>query len=206
MATRGRQGFEPMNEDRLTADVEKLKLGLKTLPEPAASPALVVVSGLPGTGKSHFSRRLAQSLPSAILESDVLRKQLFPVPDYSAQESQRLFGACHRLIEELLRSGITVIFDATNLVEQHRERLYRICDSLRVKLIIVWVKAPREVVRERLQNRRNGADAEDNSEADWSVYQRMKLRVESISRNHFVVDTSRDISPVVDKILREAKR
>lgn len=195
-----------MNEDRLAADVEKLKLGLRTLPEPAASPVLVVVSGLPGTGKSYFSRRLAQNLPSAILESDALRRQLFRVPDYSAPESQRLFAACHRLIEELLRSGITVIFDATNLVEQHRERLYRICDMLRLRLIIVWVKAPRDVVRQRLQNRRNGADAEDNSEADWSVYQRMKLRVESIGRNHFVVDTSQDISPVVEKILREAKR
>jgi predicted kinase len=195
-----------IDENEVSADVQKLRQGLNALPEPVASPVLVMVSGLPGTGKSHFSRRLAQRLPSVILESDSLRKTLFLVPSYSAQESQRLFSACHRLIAELLRNGVTVIFDATNLVEQHRERLYRVCDSLQVKLIIVQVKAPGDVVRQRLQDRRGAAGTEDHSEADWSVYQRMRSRVEAIRRNHFAVDTSRDIGPVIDKIIRAAKR
>jgi predicted kinase len=195
-----------MGAETVVADVQKLKQGLGELPEPVANPVFVIVSGLPGTGKSHFSRKLAEQLPSVILESDTLRKRLYPSPTYSAQESHRLFNACHRLIEELLDSGITVILDATNLVEQHREHLYRISQRLKVKQIIVRVEAPREVVLQRLQSRSRGIDRGDNSDADSGVYQRMRAGAERIRRNHFVVDTSRDITPVVDKIVRAARR
>jgi predicted kinase len=195
-----------MDAERVTSDVQELKKALGGLPEPVAKPALVIVSGLPGTGKSYFSRKLAERLPSAVIESDALRKQLFPTPTYSAEESHRLFNACHRLIEELLGKGVPVILDATNLVEHHREPLYRIARRLGAKLIIVRVEAPRELVRQRLQGRAEGINREDKSDAGWSIYQRMRTRVERISRNYFAVDTSRDITPVIDKIVREAKR
>jgi len=197
---------EMMDVEEVVSDAQKLKQGLKELPEPVANPVFVVVSGLPGTGKSRFSRKLVERLPSVIVESDALRKRLFTSPTYSAQESHRLFNACHRLIEELLGSGIPVILDATNLVEQHRERLYHISQRLGVKLIIVQVEAPRELVLQRLQGRSRGVDPEDGSEAGWSVYQRMRTRVERIRRNYFAVDTSRDITSVIDKVVREAKR
>lgn len=191
---------------KVISDVQKLKQGLKVLPEPVANPVFVAVSGLPGTGKSYFSRRLAELLPSVIVESDALRRILFPSPTYSAQESQRLFTACHSLIEELLSGGITVVLDATNLMEQHRERLYRIAQRLKVKLIMIQVEAPRELVQQRLQGRSRGVDAEDNSDADWGVYRKMKASAQRIRRNYFAVDTSRDIAPVIDRIVREAKR
>jgi predicted kinase len=195
-----------MEVEEVIRDVQRLKQGLVELPEPVANPVFVIVSGLPGTGKSYFSRKLQERIPSVIVESDSLRKRLFPTPTYSSQESHRLFNACHRLIEEFLSSGIRVILDATNLVEQHRERLYHISQRLRVKLIIVQVEAPRELVLQRLQGRSSGADSEDNSEAGWSVYQRMRTRAERIRRNYFAVDTSRDITSVIDKVVREAKR
>jgi predicted kinase len=192
--------------EQAEADAKQLRQSLGSLPEPVAHPVLVLISGLPGTGKSYFSRKLAEQLPSVIVESDALRKTLFPSPVYSAEESQRLFLACHRLIEELLNSGISVILDATNLVEHHREHLYRIAESLKVKLIVVWVEAPGEVVRHRLRLRAEGIDPQDKSDADWVVYQRMKSKVQRIRRNYFSVDTSRDIRPIIEKIVREARR
>jgi predicted kinase len=195
-----------MDSERVARDAQQLRRGLGELPEPVVNPVLVVVSGLPGTGKSHFSRELAERLPCAIVESDALRKRLFSSPSYSASESQRLFLACHRLIEELVSSGITAVLDATNLVEHHRERLYHIADRLQVKLIVVQVEAPHELVQERLRGRLQGTASEDNSDADWSVYQRMRGKTQAIRRNYFAVDTSKDIIPVIDKIVREAKR
>ncbi len=192
--------------EQLLQDVGRLKEALSELPEPMAQPFFIVVSGLPGTGKSYFSRQLAQQVDCAIVESDALRKVLFPVPSYSAQESHRLFQALHILIAELLGQGTAVLLDATNLVEHHRERFYHIADQLRLKLIIVRVEAPSEVIRERLQSRAQDNDSPDSSDADWMVYQRMKPRAQQIRRNHFAVDTSRDITPVINKIVRELKR
>ena len=193
-----------MEDTQLFSDVQQLAESLGQLPEPAAEPIFIAVSGLPGTGKSYFCSKLAEKLPLVTLESDTLRKALFPSPGYSQQESSRLFRACHLLIERLLRKGVSLILDATNLSERYREHLYSIADRLNVKLILVRVEAPPEVVRERLKSRLK--NLKNKSDADWEVYQRMKSSVQKIHRNHYVVDTSRDITPVVDKIVRDAGR
>jgi len=189
----------------VVSDAHRLAAGLGVLPEPVLRPTLIVLSGLPGTGKTYFCQKLVARLPFVVLESDALRKTLFPTPTYAAEESTRLFQAVHHLIEDLLRKGIPIILDATNLSERHRERLYNIAERLNAKLILVRLKAPPEVVHERLKARAAGKD-KTLSDADWEVFQRMQPTMERIRRQHFAVDTSRDITPVLDKIVREVNR
>lgn len=190
----------------LNEDVEKLRRSLNDLPQPQVEPPLVVISGLPGTGKSFFCHKLAERLSFLILASDTLRKILFPSPQYKEDENKRLFSACHVLIEELLKNGIPVIFDATNLLEHQREYLYRAAERAKAQLILVWVEAPAEVVRQRLLTRQESAVPRYDSEAGWEVYNKMKPRRQKISRNHFVVNTSQNTIAVIDKIVRATKR
>ena len=191
-----------MEGTQLVSDVQRLIDSLGELPELVAEPVFIAVSGLPGTGKSYFCSKLTERLPFVILESDALRKTLFPLPSYSLQESSRLFRAVHLLIEGLLKKGVPLILDATNLSERYREHLYSIADRLDVKLVLVWVEAPPWVVHERLKARQGNLGSK--SDADWAIYQRMKTSVQKIRRNHYAVDTSRDITPVLDKIVKEA--
>jgi predicted kinase len=191
-----------MNASRLADDVSVLRQCLTRLPEPVVAPVIVVVSGLPGTGKSYFCRKLTERLDMVILESDSLRKQLFSSPTYDKEESTQLFKACHGLVEELLRKGISVALDATNLEEHNRERLYHIAGQSGAKLIIVRMEAPPEIVRQRLERRVMRGDLSNHSDADWNVYSKMKSTVDKIGRNHFAVDSSKDIAPVIDKIVR----
>ena len=195
-----------VEDSRLLSDVQRLIESLGELPEAVVEPAFIAVSGLPGTGKSYFCHKLAERLPFIILESDALRKELFPQPCYSPEESTRLFRALHLLIERLLKRGISLILDATNLSERFRERLYSIADRLGVRLILVRVEAPPEVVYQRLKVRQEAASPENKSDADWAVYQRMRATAEEMRRNHYAVDTSRDITPVLDKVVREVRR
>jgi predicted kinase len=190
-----------MKKSRLIEDMHILKESLIDLPEPVVKPPFVMVSGLPGTGKSYFCHRLAERVPLVILESDSLRKLLFASPRYTAEESLRLFRVCNYLIEVLLKIGIPLALDATNLEEHHRKHLYHIADQAGAKLIIVRVDAPPELVYQRLENRAKGIDPEDRSDADWKVYLKMKSSAQTISRSHFRVDTSRDISSAIGKIV-----
>lgn len=192
-----------MEQVQLASDVQRLNESLGQLPEPVVKPAFVAVSGLPGTGKSYFCGKLAERLPLVILESDALRKVLFSPPSYSPKESSHLFRVVHHLIERLLKKGIPLILDATNLSERHREYLYSIADHLDVRLVLVRVEAPPQVVRRRLEARLE--DSGSKSDADWAVYQRMRPSVEKIHRKHYAVDTSRDVTPVLDKIVKEVR-
>ncbi len=195
-----------MARTTLERDVEALESRLGPLPEPVARPYLVVVSGLPGVGKTYFARALAQRLPATVLESDRLRKQLVRQPTHSQEESARLFAAAHALLERLLQRGVPVIFDATNLVERHREYLYAIAERAGARVVLVMLDAPAGVIKERLSRRIEAPDPEEHSSADWAVYQRMKPTLEPSRRAFYRVDTSKDITPALDKVEREVRK
>ncbi len=186
-----------------TPGIRLLLESLGTLPDPVADPVFIIVSGLPGSGKTYFSRKLAEEIPVTILESDALRKTLFPKPTYSPDESAALFQTIHRLIQKLLKDGMSVILDATNLSERYREYLYNIADRLGIKLILIYLKASPDVISSRLEARK--LDDGNKSDADWGVYLKMLPTVERIGRRHFVVDTGRDIISAIKKVIKEAR-
>lgn len=193
-----------MENTQVVPGVQHLLRSLGELPEPVAEPTLIIVSGLPGTGKSYFSKRLAERVRFLVLESDALRKSLFSPPSYSSRESAQLFRTIHRLLRDLLNKGIPVILDATNLSERFREQLYSIAEQLNTRLVLVRVEAPPEVVYRRLEERVK--DSGNMSDADWKVYRQMQPSVDRIRRKHYVVNTSKDITPVLDKIIRDVRR
>jgi predicted kinase len=189
--------------DRLSRYVAKVEGHLANTDQTTADPVLVMLCGLPGTGKSHLARGLAEVLPFAIVESDQVRRILFPECSYSGEESRWVHRTCHALMAKLLRKGVRVIYDATNLHERHRELVYRLADGEEVKLIIVKAVAPERVAHDRLRGRHEGdADDGEASDADWEVYRRMVRDVDPIGRNHVVIDTSQDLGPAITKLLR----
>lgn len=189
------------NTGNLHKDVLRLLENLGTLPQSVDSPIFFALSGLPGTGKSYFSRQLAARVSAVILESDALRKVLFPRPTYEWWENARLFRAIYYLIEDLLNKRISVILDATNLIERHRRKLNNIAKKTNARFVIILLKAPANVVRKRLEER--SLYAGSYSDADWKVYQDMKRKAEKIRQKHYIVDTTKDIVPVINSIIEE---
>jgi hypothetical protein len=165
-------------------------------------PFLVVLSGLPGTGKSYFARALTRRVPFLVLGSDRLRKGLVPQPKYTPGEHSRVFAACHRLIEEYLAEGQRVLFDATNLTEFLRQPLYGIADRLGVPLVMVRFTAPRNVVRRRLEERAARLHPDDYSDADWLVYCRLLPGEQPISREHLTVHYAEEVPRVLEQVVR----
>ncbi len=182
-------------------DADRLEASLGPLPSGAAAPGLVVLVGLPGSGKSHFARLLAAKYPAVILDSDALRRVLFPAPEHSQKEHARLFPAIHVLIDRLLERGVPVIVDATNLKQSSRSPYEEIANRRGVRIATVRVWAPARVVRSRLKTRGATPNPADRSTATIEVYEAMRKDVERIRRAHVSVDTSGDLRPALDKVL-----
>jgi DegV family protein with EDD domain len=193
----------PRQASRLERDVRRLAATLAELPAPVARPALIVLCGLPGSGKSHLARELADRLPLACLEADALRRALVRRPTYSQAESTRLFAACHALLDELLARGVPALLDATNLKEAHRRPLYRLAETQNARLVMVQVEATEEVVRDRLTARELAAVPDGSSQAGHDVCDRMRQGADPIQRAHITVNGSGDVSRAVDAILQE---
>ena len=181
----------------------RIVASLAPLPPPRRAPALTVLSGLPGSGKSTVAEALRKRVSVALVQSDRVRKLLIAEPLYTTDESARVFGAIHAVLERLLSGGISVILDATTLQEQQRAPLAGIASRTGARLILVWVYASDAEVRRRLAARHQGRrSAYDVSDADVEIYEMMRERVEPIRGPHWRIDTGRNIERVVDALAR----
>jgi len=167
-----------------------------------ASPSLVILCGLPGTGKSHFARELVRRAPFVWLNSDRTRKLLVDRPSYSRREHRRVFSAMHVLTRGYLRDGYSVVFDATNLNEKVRRPLYESADAVGVEPSIIRFTAPSELVRRRLTDRAKGVGEAAQSDATWDVYSRMAVADQPVPRPHLLVAGPEDVESVLQETLR----
>lgn len=158
----------------------------------AAAPALIILSGLPGTGKTTFAHALLDCLPASHIESDAIRRGLARVPRYTSSENAAVFGRVEAASRTALTHGRHVILDATNLTTRDRRHFLRLARDLDARVIFVRLTAPEDVVKRRLAHPREGF-----SQAAGDTYDRMKDRPQRFAGPEIVVDTRFPIGPSV---------
>ncbi len=143
---------------------------------PHGKPALIVVMGLPGVGKSHCARVLCGRLGAAHVASDELRSRLFVAASYADEENRAVFAAATAIVDGLLSEGHRVVVDATNLVARNRAATVDAARRRGIPVTYVRITASDEDTRARLASRRAGRAAGDHSEADEPIYERMRAQ------------------------------
>jgi predicted kinase len=179
-------------------------LALTELEEPGHKPCLLLVAGLPGTGKSTLGWGLAQSAGFSVVRSDVVRKELAGLPSqgqatpnigeplYTPQRNARTYAECLRRAEQLLFEGRRVLVDATFREQENRQTFLKAAVKWGVASAILVCQAEPETIRKRLANRQR-----DPSDADWLVYQQLAAGWEKIETpaGHAVYPISTDGTP-----------
>jgi predicted kinase len=80
---------------------------------------LIIVTGLPGTGKSTVAAALARELGADALSTDRIRREAARPPGFSKAEKGSVYERMFARAERRLRAGRSVVLDATF----YRERL-----------------------------------------------------------------------------------
>jgi uncharacterized protein len=136
--------------------------------------SLVLVGGLPGTGKSTLAAGLADRFGWTILRSDEVRKDLAGVarteraaapfqkglyrPEATAATYRELLERARRLLER----GEPVVLDASWTDRRYRTAAEAVAGETSSELVEVECMAPAAVAAERLQKRASvGADVSD---------------------------------------------
>ena len=146
----------------------------------AGAVTLVLLGGLPGTGKSVLADAVAGQLGCTVLSSDVIRKELAGLPAdepsaapyesgiYGASWTGRTYAELLRRARRLLAAGESVIIDASWNSAGHRLAARGAAEQATADLVQLDCVAPAGITRERLGQRESGA-----SDADALVAARM---------------------------------
>src|SRR5215217_1931384 len=99
-------------------------------------PFVILLSGLPGSGKSFVGRLIAGQLSARIVENDSIRRKLFASRSYTASENRQVYRAALALIRDAVTNGHDVVFDATNLTEAARKAVLTLTEEIDAGLAI----------------------------------------------------------------------
>lgn len=167
---------------------------------------LVVMAGLPGTGKSTLAGRLAADLAGVVLSKDAVRAALFPRPvlDYSAEQDDIAMGAIYAAAGHVLAGdpGRAVILDGRTFSKAAQvATVQTFAESVGQSARVIECVSADEVVRARLE-----ADAAAGTHPagnrTFELYQQVKARAEPLTVPRLTLDTG---AVALDECVRLAR-
>jgi len=178
------------------------------------APVLLLVCGLPASGKSWLAEHLAGPLDAALFQSDVRRRELFAVPAgvhwrgpydqgmYSPEAKQRIYDSLLADARTELLAKRRVLVDGSFVQRRWRAPFAALARELAVPYLFVEVTAGEALVKERLAQR--AKDPNQPSDADWNVYVKLAAQREPFddvpAHAHLVIESGEPLGASIASI------
>ena len=163
---------------------------------------IVMMAGLPGTGKSTLAPALAARVNGAVLDKDEIRRALFAPQDIEFSTEQDDF--CMEVMLEtawylLKRDSSRVVFlDGRPFSRRYQlERVIEYAKGLEQPWRILECVCSEETARRRIEEQEHPA-----ANRDFALYLRVKGRFEEIGFAKTVVDTERPLADCVELAMK----
>lgn len=181
-----------------------------------AGPALLVLSGLSGTGKSILGGTLAARTGAAYVSSDAVRKALLGIEAqehagddyrqgaYTPEMTERTYAELQRRAGAHLAAGRPVVMDATHSRAADRAAALDVAKQAGVPGILVELQLSREEALRRIAARRE--DPQATSDADEAIYERQTANFEPVEppndATHLVLDAALPVATQAREVAR----
>lgn len=177
----------------------------------ARRPAVMILHGYSGSGKSTFARHAVEVLGAVQLRSDIERKRMHGIAStrragalaYSAAATAMAYERLRLLARDIAESGWPVLVDATFLKAWQRKLFRALANELQLPFFIFDLQASPETMKKRIVARHEtGLDASD---ADVGILERQLRNGDALAPDEMeqvvVIDAEQEIDR---RIVKEA--
>ncbi len=161
---------------------------------------IVVMAGLPGTGKSTLACALAAETNGVVLNKDALRADLFPAAfvEYSTEQDDFVQELMERTAEYLLKRHpkLTVFFDGRTFSRTYQiRRVIELADRLGTPWRIVECVCAEHIARRRIESARK----HPARNRTFELYLKIRDQFEPIVYPKLVVNTDGEMKSALQQ-------
>ncbi|MFI6323014.1 AAA family ATPase [Nonomuraea sp. NPDC050556] len=163
---------------------------------------LILLSGLPGTGKSALGEALGRALRAPVLSVDPIESVMIEAGlEHGFTTGLAAYGVAQRLAADHLALGLTVVADAVNDVEEARDGWRRVAAGVPLR-VVECVCSDEDLHRKRLEARERGLAF---AEPTWASVLRRRAEWRPWPEQVLVVDSALplgdNLASVLDQLL-----
>ena len=157
------------------------------VPEPVVRPVLVVIGGLPASGKSTLAEALARETATPYVRVDRIEQAIVDWTALTHPVGPVGYAVAHRLAAEQLRLGLDVVVECVNPVAVTRDAWPGTAEQAGAALVEVEVVCS-DAAEHRRRVEQRPTDVEGLVKPSWAEV--LGREYESWTRERVVVDTA----------------
>lgn len=146
--------------------------------------------GMPGSGKTFFSRQLCEQIAAAHVQGDRIRDELFEKPTYKKEENHIISSLMAFMAGEFLKAGISVVFDANAMRLTQRRTLRNLALKAGAHPVLLWLQIDPDSAYKRASHRdRRKQDDRYAQEIEPTAFRELRSAMQNpeITENYLVL-------------------
>lgn len=118
-------------------------------PAETIKPHLIIMVGIPNSGKSFFAEHFAETFKAPIVSYGILRKEFFSNPTFSEDEDDMIRKVSNYILSEFLKTKKTVIFEGQTNLRAERFDIAKRARMAGYEPLFIWVQTETMTARKR---------------------------------------------------------
>jgi len=109
-------------------------------PADSTKPHVIVMVGVPSSGKSFFAEHFADTFKAPIVSFDLIRKEIFSNPLFSDDENAIIRKLSDHILSEMFKTKKTIIYEGQTGLRTERYDLTKKASSAGYEPLFIWVQ------------------------------------------------------------------
>ncbi len=114
-------------------------------------PHLLIMIGIPGSGKSYFANNFSNSFNAPIISDSLIRYKISDKPKYDKAEDELVNKITVYLLAEFMKTKQTIVYEGQSSLKADRLLIYKLCRDKGYNPLLVWVQTDETTAKKRFK-------------------------------------------------------